>query len=179
MPLLICFLLPRVPSQGFILTYQTCRHPQWIHPLNRDRCTDTENRLVVTKEVTTQERGMNWAFGFGRCKLLRTEGIDNKVLLYSTGNYSPSPEINLMEQNIKKKCVCVKRNHLALQQKLTHHCKSATSFNQKSKKKKLPLLFHVHLRCHSLSGSVSWFFQSGPSFRPVNCMPHFLRTSLI
>ena len=102
MPLLLCFLLPRVPSQGFILTYQTCRHPQWIHPLNRDRLTDTENRLVVTKEVTTRERGMNWAFGFGRCKLLRTEGIDNKVLLYSTGNYSPSPEINLMEQNIKK-----------------------------------------------------------------------------
>ena len=31
-PLLICFLLPRVPSQGFILTYQNHRHLQMNLP---------------------------------------------------------------------------------------------------------------------------------------------------
>ena len=29
---------------------------------------------------------MDWEFGVGRCKLLHLEWINNKVLLYSTGN---------------------------------------------------------------------------------------------
>ena len=37
-------------------------------------------------------------------------------------------------------CKCVKLNHLALQQKLTHHCESATHFNQKQKKKPAALI---------------------------------------
>ena len=32
-------------------------------------------------------RGMEWEFGVSRCKLLCIEWVDNKVLLYSTGNY--------------------------------------------------------------------------------------------
>ena len=31
--------------------------------------------------------GMEWEFGVSRCKLVYTEWIKNKVLLYSTGNY--------------------------------------------------------------------------------------------
>ena len=31
--------------------------------------------------------GMDWEFGISRCKLLYTEWINNKVLLYSMGNY--------------------------------------------------------------------------------------------
>ena len=31
-------------------------------------------------------RGMDWEFGVCKCKLLRLEWINNKVLLYSTGN---------------------------------------------------------------------------------------------
>ena len=34
--------------------------------------------------------GMDREFGVSRCKLLHLEWIDNKVLLYSTGNYSQS-----------------------------------------------------------------------------------------
>ena len=30
---------------------------------------------------------MEWEFGISRCKLSYTEWINNKVLLYSTGNY--------------------------------------------------------------------------------------------
>ena len=39
-------------------------------------------------------RGMDWEFGVGRYKLLHLEWINNKVLLYSTGNYIQSPGIN-------------------------------------------------------------------------------------
>ena len=38
--------------------------------------------------------GLDWEFGISRHKLLRTEWINNKVQLYSTGNYIQSPVIN-------------------------------------------------------------------------------------
>ena len=38
--------------------------------------------------------GMEWEAGFSRCKLLYMEWINNKVLLYSTGNYIQYPVIN-------------------------------------------------------------------------------------
>jgi len=37
---------------------------------------------------------MDWEFGVSRHKLLYIEWIDNKVLLYSTGNYIQHPVIN-------------------------------------------------------------------------------------
>ena len=47
---------------------------------------DTENRHVVAKEESNG-RGMDWDSVISRCKLLYREQINNKVLLYSTGNY--------------------------------------------------------------------------------------------
>ena len=38
--------------------------------------------------------GKNWEFGVSRCELLHIEWMDNKVLLYSTGNYIQYPGIN-------------------------------------------------------------------------------------
>ena len=43
-----------------------------------------EHRLVVAKGV--DGRGIDWEFGISRCKQLNIEWINNKVLLYSTGN---------------------------------------------------------------------------------------------
>ena len=37
---------------------------------------------------------MDWEFGVGRGKLLHLEQINNKVLMYSTGNYTQYPVIN-------------------------------------------------------------------------------------
>ena len=37
---------------------------------------------------------MNWELGISRCKLLHIKWINNKVLLYSTGNYIQYPLIN-------------------------------------------------------------------------------------
>ena len=38
--------------------------------------------------------GMEWEVGFSRGKLLYIKWINNKVLLYSTGNYIQYPMIN-------------------------------------------------------------------------------------
>ena len=48
--------------------------------------TDIENRFVVAKGREGGE-GVGWEFGISRCKLLSIEWMNNKVLLYSTGNY--------------------------------------------------------------------------------------------
>ena len=37
---------------------------------------------------------MDWDFGIGRKTLLHLEWINNKVLMYSTGNYIEYPKIN-------------------------------------------------------------------------------------
>ena len=43
--------------------------------------------------------GMEWEAGVSRCKLLYIDYTSNKVLLYSTENYSQCPMIN---QNVKE-----------------------------------------------------------------------------
>ena len=60
---------------------------------NRNRLTDIENILVVAKGEGNGG-GKDWEVGISRCKLLYIRWIDNKVLLYSTGNstqYSVMP----------------------------------------------------------------------------------------
>ena len=54
------------------------------------------------------EGEMDWEFGAGRCKLLHLEWINNKVLLYSTGDYIQSPGINNNRKEYYKKNVKVK-----------------------------------------------------------------------
>ena len=46
------------------------------------------------------EEGLDWEFGISRCQLLYLEWINDKVLLYSTGNYIQYPVINHMEKNM-------------------------------------------------------------------------------
>ena len=57
------------------------------------RVTDIVNRLMVAW-VEGVWGGMDWEFGVSRCKLLYIQWINNKVLLYSTGNYIQYPVIN-------------------------------------------------------------------------------------
>ena len=54
----------------------------------------TENRLVVVKEEQGGG-GKDWECGISRCKLLYIGWINNKVLLYSTGDYIQYPVIGL------------------------------------------------------------------------------------
>ena len=56
---------------------------------NRNRLTDIENTLEVAKGGAggRGRGGLDWEFGTSRRKLLYIEWMNNKVLLYSTGNY--------------------------------------------------------------------------------------------
>ena len=60
-----------------------------------------ENRLGVAKGEA-RGRGQEWEFGVSRCKLVCIEWINNKVLLYSTGNYIQYPVINSNGKRITK-----------------------------------------------------------------------------
>ena len=54
---------------------------------------------------------MDWEFGISRYKLLYREWIDNKVLLYSTGNYIQYPVICHNGKNMKKKVhICINKS---------------------------------------------------------------------
>ena len=50
---------------------------------------------------------MDWEFGVSRCKVFHIECINNKVLLYSTGNYIQYPRINHNGKEYKKECIYV------------------------------------------------------------------------
>ena len=54
--------------------------------------------------LDSRDKGrMGWEFGISRCKLFYAEWINNRVLLYSTGNYIQHP---LMD-HMKRMCVCI------------------------------------------------------------------------
>ena len=55
--------------------------------------------------------GMEWEVGVSRLKLLYMEGINNSVLLYSTGKYIQYPMINH-----NGTYVYIYMNHFAIQQ---------------------------------------------------------------
>ena len=58
-----------------------------------ERFTHIKNRFVFAKEEG-RGGGVDWEFGISRCKLLCKGWINNKVLLYSTGNYIQCPVID-------------------------------------------------------------------------------------
>ena len=49
--------------------------------------------------------GMDWEFGISRGKLLYIEWINNKVLLYRTGNYIQYPVISHKGKEYEKLCI--------------------------------------------------------------------------
>ena len=57
--------------------------------------------------IRGQWGGMGWDFGVNRCKLSYIEWINNKVLLYSTGNYIQYPGTNHNGKEYKKECIYV------------------------------------------------------------------------
>ena len=62
-------------GSGGLVLLKTFKTPQ-IHRID-----------LLPKERGRGGEGKGWEFGISRFKLLYTEWIDNKVLLYSTGNY--------------------------------------------------------------------------------------------
>ena len=88
----------------------------------KQKQTHKENKLWLPKGKGNG-RGINYKFGISRKKLVYIKQLNNKVLLYSTGNYF---QYSVIKHNGKEYvCVCVYiLNCLAMYQKLTQHCKS-------------------------------------------------------
>ena len=61
--------------------------------------------MVAKGEVGGE--GMEWEFGISRCKLVCIGWINNKVLLYSTGNSIQYPIINHSGKEYEKEGICV------------------------------------------------------------------------
>jgi len=68
-----------------------------------------KGRLAVVKGMWWE--GMDWEFGISRCELLHLEWMDNKALLYSTGNYIQNTGIN---HNGKESLCCTAEINTAL-----------------------------------------------------------------
>ena len=52
-------------------------------------------------------KGMDWKVGINRCKLGYIQWINNKALLYSTGNYIQNPVINHNGKEYEKEYIHV------------------------------------------------------------------------
>ena len=59
------------------------------------------------QRVSADGGGMEWEFGISRCKLVYIGWINNKVLLYSTGNYTQCLLITYNGKEYEKEYVCV------------------------------------------------------------------------
>ena len=80
-----------------------------------------ESRLVVAKGEGVGGQ-VDWEVGLSGCNLYM-EGINNKVLLYSTENYIQCPMVNHNGKEYFLKRIYIHMNHFAVQPQLTH-CKS-------------------------------------------------------
>ena len=98
----------------------------WLTELNwwnRNRLTNIEKSLMVDKGERAGG-GVDWKFGISRCKQLYRKWINNKVLLYITGNCTQYPVINHNGKQHEKEHMYVSMNHSDRGRKLTQHSKS-------------------------------------------------------
>ena len=70
-------------------------------------CTSYLYTFKVIQWWGAGRRGMDWEFGVIRCKLLHLEWINNKVLLYSTGNSPQYCVMTCMGKESKKEWIYV------------------------------------------------------------------------
>ena len=63
---------------------------------------DSLRKQTLGSKGEREEGGVNWKFGIKRYILLYTKYINNKDLLYSTGNYTQYLVITYMEKNLKR-----------------------------------------------------------------------------
>ena len=78
---------------------------KWIYLWNRNRLTDIENRLVVAKGRGSGRDALG--VGVSRYKLAYIEWMNNKILLYSTGNCIQYPVINHNGKKYEKECIYI------------------------------------------------------------------------
>ena len=102
---------------------------RWTYLQKRSRSTDLDGLGLARGEG---EGGMNWDIGVSRCKVLHLEGIDSKVLLYSTGNSIQSPgKDHDGKEYLKRMYICTSLSHFTDSRKW-HNIVSQLYFNKKT-----------------------------------------------
>ena len=86
----------------------------------------TGNKFMVT-EGEKSGGVKNKEFGVSKYKLLYKKQINNKVLLYSTGNYSQYLVIKYNGKESEKEYIYIYLNPFAVYQKLKQHYKPSIS----------------------------------------------------
>ena len=79
--------------------------------------------------------GKDREFGISRCKLVYIGWINNKVLLYSTGNYIQYPVINLNGKEYEKEYICITES-LYCKADIKYNIVNQLYFNKIFKKKR-------------------------------------------
>ena len=74
---------------------------KWTYLWNRNKIRNTENRRLVAK-VEGSRREVDWESRVSSCKVVYTEWIKDKILLYSKGKYIQYPMITTMEKYEKE-----------------------------------------------------------------------------
>ena len=90
--------------------------------------------LTQRRDCWLPRRGEGIEGGASRWKLLYSEGIRDKVLLYSTENHAQHPMRNHKEKNILKECVCI---YIYMYNWITVVCKSTIHQYKKLKLNKI------------------------------------------
>ena len=80
---------------------------RWTYLWNRKSHRHRELTCGCQGGGGVREGRMNWEFGISKCKLLYIEWINNKILLYSTGNYICYPVINHNGKEYEKVCIYI------------------------------------------------------------------------
>ena len=98
-------------------------------------------------------RELDWKFGISRCKLVWGEWINNKVLLYSTGNYIQYSMMKHNRKEYEKECIYMYNWVTLLYSRNRHNTVIQLYLN--------PIGYKVHL--HSLEGedSSQWIPRGG------------------
>ena len=98
-------------------------------------------RFFTSWATSGRWEGMNWEYNIKRCTLSYIKQINNKDLLYSTGNYVHYLVINYNGKELKKYMyihIYVELNHFSVHLKLTQYCKSnILQFKERKKSSKL------------------------------------------
>ena len=81
-------------------------------------------------------RGSDWEFGINRCKLVYIEWINDKVFLYSIGNYIRYPMVNHNGKEYVYICITESLCCTAIIQHCILHFNEMSEFNYPSVKNK-------------------------------------------
>ena len=105
--------------------------------LTKQKQTHRHRKQTYGYQRGKEVEGINQESGISRHKLLYIKQINNKVLLYSTGNYIQYLIITYNGKESAKLCIyiCTYLNHFALHQKLTQCCKLTILQQQQQKKR--------------------------------------------